>query len=345
VAQTDLRGAIVLLLPGERSSQQPASLKAAVEAAGAAAIIQVLPESASWESVRDAVGQGRDQLQSEQGPAITGWMPLAAARSLIDEAGLAAAGTATAPVRTAVTGTLEVSTQVNAYISHNVIGRLRGSGKGGESVIYLGHWDHLGICAPEDAADRICNGAVDNASGIAVLIEVARNLARGKRPERDILFLGTTAEEVGLLGAEYFASKPTVPARSIVAAINVDTVAIHRRGEPVAIIGRGVAALDGLIARTAAELGRKMDTDTEADAFVQRQDGWAFTRAGIPSVMVGGSFSDMKQLGAFLSGPYHKVGDDLNRELILDGAAEDADLLIALGRKLANPKLYQPPRR
>jgi hypothetical protein len=176
-------------------------------------------------------------------------MPLAAARSLIDEARLAAAGTATAPVRTAVTGTLEVSTQVNAYISHNVIGRLRGSGKGGESVIYLGHWDHLGICAPEDAADRICNGAVDNASGIAVLIEVARNLARGKRPERDILFLGTTAEEVGLLGAEYFASKPTVPAR-------FDRRGHQRRhggdpspGEPVAIIGRGVAALDGLVAR------------------------------------------------------------------------------------------------
>jgi Zn-dependent M28 family amino/carboxypeptidase len=157
--------------------------------------------------------------------------------------------------------------------------------------------------------------------------------------------MATTAEEMALLGAEYFGANPTVPLNSIVAAMNIDTVAIHRAGEPVAIIGKGTEPLDRLINQTARELGRKMDTDAEADDFVRRQDGWVLTRAGVPTVMVGGSFSNMQQLGAFLSGPYHKHDDDLARELILDGAAEDADLLIALGRKLADPRIYQRPAR
>ena len=111
------------------------------------------------------------------------------------------------------------------------------------------------------------------------------------------------------------------------------------------MIGNGVRPLDAAIAETVAERGRVLDTDEEAAAFVQRQDGWELARAGVPAVMVGGSFSDMKQLGAFLSGPYHAAEDDLDRPIKLEGAAEDADLLVTLGRKLADPQAYQPPRR
>jgi Zn-dependent M28 family amino/carboxypeptidase len=186
---------------------------------------------------------------------------------------------------------------------------------------------------------------VDNASGIAMLIETARGLARSPRPERDILFMATTAEEVGLLGAKHFAENPVVPLRSIVAAINVDTVAIAPAGEPVAIVGRGTTALDPIVDETARELGRKVDADIEGNAFIQRQDGWALTRAGVPAVMVGGSFSSLAKLGAFLSGAYHKPEDDLSRAIELGGAAEDSDLLIALGRKLADPKRYRPAAR
>src|SRR3546814_11266830 len=111
------------------------------------------------------------------------------------------------------------------------------SGETVESVLYLGHWDHLGICRPESAKDRICNGAVDNASGIAMLIEIARAVADGPRPVRDLLFMGTTAEEMGLLGAKYFGAHPTVPLETLVAAINIDTVAISRARQPVPIVG------------------------------------------------------------------------------------------------------------
>src|SRR3546814_20139602 len=93
-------------------------------------------------------------------------------------------------LRSSDLASLDVATQVRPYTSHNVIGRLSGSGETGESVLYLGHWDHLGICRPESAKDRICNGAVDNASGIAMLIEIARAVADGPRPVRDLLFMG-----------------------------------------------------------------------------------------------------------------------------------------------------------
>ncbi|MEA3064441.1 MAG: hypothetical protein QOJ27_880, partial [Sphingomonadales bacterium] len=195
---------------------------------------------------------------------------------------------------------------------------------------------------PEER-DRICNGAVDNASGIAALLEIARAFAQGPRPKRDLLFLATTSEEMGLLGAEYFAARPIVPLPSIVAAINMDTLAIAPKGEKVAVMGRGHPALDSLIDRTVAEAGRTLDTDQEAAAFVERQDGWALARAGVPAIMIGGSFSDMKKLGAFLAGPYHSPADNPGPGLVLDGAAEDAELMVALGRKLADPAQYPHP--
>ncbi len=352
-AGSRLNGAIVLMLySGGKGVPGFGERSRAAVAAGAEAVIAVFGEDTSWGVIRSAYAEGGDRLQSESIARIQGALPHAAAARLIEASGTSLESLRTAggapdfrPVRLDLRGTLEASTEVRDYISHNVVGRLRGTGKTGESVLYLGHWDHLGICRPEGAADRICNGAVDNASGIAMLIEVAAALGRGKRPERDILFMGTTAEEVGLLGAEYFGANPVAPLKSIVAAVNMDTVAIHEAGEPVAVIGRGTASLDRLIEESAAELGRKMDNDKEADEFVSRQDGWILTKAGIPTVMVGGSFSNMQRLGSFLSGNYHQPGDDLDPEPILGGAAEDTELMILLGRKLADPKRYQPPGR
>jgi hypothetical protein len=352
-AGTDLRGAVVLMLRGAPRGAPSAARRAeALVAAGAGAVLTLFGPELPWTTVRDPYTSGQDRLQSEATAPIAGAMSLAAATRLLNAAGagitdLQAAAVAPGfkPRRINAQATLDVTSSVRAYTSSNVIGRLRGSGRTGESVLYLGHWDHLGICAPPGARDRICNGAVDNASGIAMLIEIAAHLGRGKRPERDIVFMGTTAEESGLLGAEHFVTQPVVPLKSIVAAINIDTVAIHGKGEPVAIIGRGIAPLDRAIAETAAQLGRRMDTDTDADAFLERQDGWALTRAGVPTVMVGGSFANMQQLGRFISGAYHKPEDDLKLEVILDGAAEDTSLLIALGRRLADPKRYTPPRR
>ncbi|MEA1013383.1 M20/M25/M40 family metallo-hydrolase [Sphingosinicella sp. LY1275] len=345
-AGIDLRGGIALLLQAQPLTAPAPSYgeraRALVEA-GAAAVIAVYADDVPWSAVTDQFAHGGTRLQSETVPRIAGAMPAAAAQRLVE-----AAGRAFDPVRAepaVARASIEVSSRVRAYESHNLVARLAGSGKSRESVLILAHWDHLGLCGPAGAVDRICNGAVDNASGIAMLIEAARGLARGDRPKRDILFLATTAEELGLLGAAHFAAEPTVPLGSIVAAINLDTVAIAPKGEPVAVIGRGNAPLDAAIAKSVENAGRRLDTDGEADIMVRRQDGWALAKQGVPTVMVGGSFSDMERLTAFLRGPYHAPDDDLAREIVLDGAAEDTDLLIGLARRLADPKRYKPSQR
>jgi hypothetical protein len=339
----DLEGAVVLAdFMGPQGLPPFHERSAAFAARGAAAVIAIMPDGVPWAAVEQSMGQEPVSLDTGPRPRIAGMMSKAAVRSALATASVDYDRLAPAtPRRLGVRAVLETTGEVRRFTSNNVVGRLRGSGGSGESLLYLGHWDHLGICAAETEADRICNGAVDNASGIAMLIEVARGLAAGPRPVRDVLFLASTAEENGLLGAEYFAKNPPVPAQSIVAAINADTVAVAPKGEKVALLGRGVEAIDRLVGETVREAGRVLDEDGEADSFVTRQDGWALAKAGIPSIMVGGSFSDMAKLQAFLGGGYHKASDNPGPDVMLDGAAEDSNLLVALGRKLADPAAYR----
>jgi Zn-dependent M28 family amino/carboxypeptidase len=355
LAGTDFRGAVALILAqGPRVEGFP-SVRDRVRTlanAGAAAVIVIAGADVPWELVARGFSRGNTRLESDLLPAITGLMPASAAQRLIAAAGgdfgrllNDQPGASFRPVPLPVRVSLEVQTEVHRLATNNVVGRLRGGGTTGESLMFLAHWDHFGLCRPAGAPDRICNGAVDNASGVAMMIEVAGRLSQGPRPARDILFLATTAEEVGLIGASYFAAHPTVPLDRIVAAINMDTVAIQPAGSPVAVMGRGIPALDAAIDATVAAMGRQLDNDEEAAELVQRQDGWAFTRAGVPAIMVGGSFSDMTRLNAFLGGRYHKPDDQADAQLELGGAAEDANLAVALGRRLADPAQYaRPPR-
>jgi hypothetical protein len=353
LAGADLKGAVVLILydaPEASGFPGYSERVEAVAAAGAAAVIGIIGQELPWPVVQRVYDAGQKRLSIHAPPPLAGAMSQAAAETLFRAAGqdlaglLAAPGPSFTPIPLKLRASFEVATEIDKIPTNNVVGRIRGSGGGGESLLYLAHWDHLGLCDKE-GPDRICNGAVDNASGVAALLETARALSRGHRPRRDILFLATTAEEMGLLGAEFFASRPIVPLGSIVAAINMDTLAIAPKGENVAVMGRGRAALDALIDGAVAEAGRSLDQDDEAAALVERQDGWALARAGVPAIMVGGSFSDMKKLDAFLGGPYHSAADNPGPGLILDGAAEDTDLMIALGRKLADPTLYPWPSR
>jgi hypothetical protein len=358
LAGADLRGGVVMILregpdiPGFPSLSD--RIRAVTEA-GAAAVLVVVANEQMWNGAlrnhRRPIRELQSALASE--PAILGTMPLAAAQSLLSHAGADFAsilnsqpGSSARPVPLPLRVTLHATTAMDRYSSNNVIGRLRGTGNSGENVLFLGHWDHEGICRPPGEPDRICNGAVDNASGIASLIEIAGQLATSPRPVRDILFLATTAEEMGMLGAEYFATHPVVRTESIVAAINMDSVAIHRAGLPVAMIGRGISpALDRVVDATVRAAGRQLDTDDEANVMVQRQDGWKLNQVGIPTIMVSGSFSDMTVLDAFLRSTYHQPNDEAVASIELGGAVEDANLTVALARQLADPAVYQRERQ
>ena len=133
-----------------------------------------------------------------------------------------------------------------------------------------------------------------------------------------------------------------MPLKDIAVALNVDTVAIAPAGAPVALVGRGENGLDSIVDDIAKSLGRAVDSDTEANAFIRRQDGWALGAKGVKSIMAGGSFSDMKLLQAFLTTVYHQPDDELTDATPLGGATDDANLHVALARYFADTAKYKP---
>lgn len=328
--------------------KSPRARREALIAAGAEAVIFVAGGDGSWPTLRRQLLSRPIGLESREKRAplegaissefavalVTAagrdWDKLRAHAKVADYAGEALG----------IEADFTVKTDLYRFDSSNVIGKLPGRKKGSGAVLYMGHWDHLGICGAEDAPDRICNGAVDNASGIAVLAEVAERLAK-KRYDRDIYFIATTAEESGLLGAYGYADKPVFPLEQIVISLNVDTIAIAKRGSKVAIIGRGKTKLDDAVETVARKAGRTIENSTDANAFIQRQDGWALAQKGVPALMVGGSFADLDLMQKFLGSEYHGPKDELTDRTELGGAAEDADLHIALGQYFADTRKYK----
>lgn len=328
--------------------KSPRARREALIAAGAEAVIFVGDSQGNWSTLRRFLLSRPIGLESAEKRAplegaissefavalVTAagrdWDKLRANAKIVDYAGEALG----------VDADFNVATDVYRFNSSNVIGKLAGRKKGSGAVLYMGHWDHLGICAPEGAPDRICNGAVDNASGIAVLTEVAERLAK-KRHDRDIYFIATTAEESGLLGAYAYADKPVFPLDQIVISLNVDTIAVAPRGAKVAIIGRGTSKLDMAVEAVAKKAGREIESSTDANAFLQRQDGWALTQKEVPALMVGGSFADLDMMQKFLGSDYHGPDDELTATTELGGAAEDADLHILLGQYFADTRKYK----
>jgi hypothetical protein len=354
LAGANVQGAVVLILyegPQIEGFPPIAERVRTVAAAGAAAVIVIVSgrDETAWNQIRNVIRRGALRPDDPSVPRFSAVMPLASAQRLVAGAGgdlnrllNEQPGSSFRAVTLPGRISIDATTAVRRIDTNNVIGRLRGSGSTGEAVMLLAHWDHLGLCRPEGEPDRICNGAVDNASGVAGLIEIAGQLSRGDRPARDILFMATTAEEVGLVGASYFADHPTVPLNSILAAINMDTIAIAPAGTPVAIMPSNVPGLNALVASTVTASGRTLDPDDEAASLVQRQDGWALARHGVPALMIGGSFSNMNLLGNFLEhGRYHSPDDQADSQLVLDGAAEDMNLTVAVVRRLADPTQYQ----
>lgn len=236
------------------------------------------------------------------------------------------------PVVLDLTASLEASTDETTIRTHNLIGKLPGRNKQAGAVLFVAHWDHFGECGEPPAEDVICNGAVDNASGVAAMTEVARRLAKGPPLDRDVYFLATTAEELGLLGAHAFAESPPLPLERIVAAFNIDSVAIAPRRTPFAIVGRGMTGLDTEIAKVAKAEGFKLRDNDDANEYVKRQDGWALLQHDIPAVMVTTAYGDIERMRAFFDGDYHRPGDDLSHPIELGGASDDVKMLTALGR-------------
>jgi hypothetical protein len=346
--RNELAGRVVLLLDGGRndSDRQDALL-----AGGASAVLTVLDGDRTLEHVaarrqrsgyalaQDATGGDLEGFVTSQGMERL----LRGSSDTVESLEKAAGKPQFAPRSLSMTASLEATTRETTIRTHNLIGMLPGRRPGTGAVLFVAHWDHFGTCAEPPAEDTVCNGAIDNASGMASLTELARLLAHGPRLDRDVYFLATTAEELGLLGAQAFAEDPPLPLSQIVAAFNIDSNAIAPRGTPLAIVGKGMTSLDGQIAAVAKRERRRIVDSDAANAYVNRQDGWALMQHDIPAVLVSSAYGDISRMETFFDTHYHRPSDDLKRSIELGGAAEDVAFHVALARWFANSRRVPSP--
>lgn len=244
-----------------------------------------------------------------------------------------------------VTFSADFAVDAEVITSYNIAGRIEGSKRPDETVIYSAHWDHLGVGEPDAKGDRIYNGAIDNATGTAALIELGRAFAEQPKPERTVVFLNVTAEEKGLLGSEYYASKPLYPLATTVAVINMD--ALSPRGPARNFSTSGSAKsdlLDALIAQgKAAGLSYTADTKPEAGLFF-RSDHFPFAKRGVPALSFGsgndlveGGVEAGKAIGkTYTTNHYHQPSDEWQADWSFTGMTQDLPILYKLGAGLAN---------
>lgn len=289
--------------------------------------------------------------------AVEGWLTKQAAQKMFDAAGKdldELTHKAKRPGFRAedlnMTASLDITSEFKYNKSKNIMGLIRGSKRPDEVLIYTAHWDHFGIGAPVDG-DSIYNGAVDNGTSLAWMMEIARAFKQLKEPLlRSVMFLATTAEEQGLLGAKYYVENPVFPLNKTVADINNDLMLPMGRMKDVMVTGYGQNDLEDYVARIAKKQDRYIfpDPNPETGMFY-RADHFAFARAGVPALFVRGN-CDHREKGReyaakiekdYLMNHYHKPSDKYDPATWdFSGLVEDAQLLFLVGYELANDTLF-----
>jgi Zn-dependent M28 family amino/carboxypeptidase len=286
-------------------------------------------------------------------PTLEGWMQRGVAVELFKAAGLdfeaqkAAARTrAFKPVElkgVTLSGDYKVKHEV--IVSQNVVALLPGKTRPGETVMYTAHWDHIGVGAPDATGDRIYNGAIDNATGTAGLLELARLQKAAGPADRSIVFLWVTAEEKGLLGSEYYAANPLYPLATTAGVLNADGMNVFGLSKDFTISGSTkVELLDMLIAE-AAKSGRTYTPDPNTYAgYFFRSDHFSLAKRGVPAISFGGGqdwvdggvAAGRASAEAYRKDRYHQQADNFDPSWPLVGMSADVGLLFRLGRDLAN---------
>ena len=246
-----------------------------------------------------------------------------------------------------VTMSAHYAVDAQVITSKNVAARIAGAKAPGETVIYSGHWDHLGVGLPDAKGDKIYNGAVDNGTGIAALLELARAYGKAPAPARSVVFLAVTAEEKGLLGSEYYAAYPLYPLATTVGVINMDALSPNGVARNFTISGSAkLDLLDQLIAKARQyELVYAPDPKPEAGHFF-RSDHFPFAKRGVPAISYGsgddlvdgGLAAGHKAEEDYVTNNYHQPSDEWSANWTFAGMSHDLGMLYALGRDLAESK-------
>ncbi|WP_137864512.1 MULTISPECIES: M28 family metallopeptidase [unclassified Sphingomonas] len=325
---------------------------------GAAAAIIVhdsFPASYPWGVVQsswtgpqleqDTPGDHMDQSQA------IGWMQLDKAKALFAAAGkdfdtLAAAATQKGfkAVPLGVKASVSWENSIKRQASKNVVGILPGTGKPDEVVLYSAHWDHLGRCDAVNG-DDICNGAVDNASGIGGLVALAEAHAKAGPARRSIVFLAVTAEESGLLGSKFYAENPVYPLARTVGGVNMDSLNVIGKTRDFVLVGAGKSELEDLVKPIVAAEGRVIVPEERPEAGgYYRSDHFSFAKLGVPmlygesgdDLVNGGKEAGEKAAKDYTQNRYHKPQDEYDPNWDWSGAVSDLNVYYGLGRQLAD---------
>ena len=229
--------------------------------------------------------------------------------------------------------------------SNNIIGIIPGKTRPDEYVLYTAHWDHLGICKPDATGDNICNGAIDNATGTAALLALAKAYQAAGAPDRTVVFLAVTAEESGLLGSAYYAANPVFPLEKTVGGVNMDALSVLPPARNIVVVGKGKSDLDTYLDKAAAMDGRTTAADPNPQAgYYYRSDHFPFAKRGVPMIyfdggddLIDGGTARAEELAAdYTKNPYHQPSDEFDENWTWDGVAADLKLYYRVGRMLAD---------
>jgi len=336
-------------------------IAAELGAAGVLIVHETGPAGYPFSVVQSMVGEKFDLITPDRNFSrvdVEGWIPLEQAHELFKMAGRDydtlkrnAAAREFKPVEFSVTASVRINNTFRTIDSRNVLGKLEGSDPElkDEYVIYTAHWDHFGIGAEIDG-DNIYHGAIDNATGIGGMIEIARAfVSMPNPPKRSILFLAVTAEEQGLLGSEHYAANPVYPLAKTLGVINMDSLNVHGKTSDVVIVGLGNSDLDDFAAQVAADQGRiiKPDPTPEKGSFY-RSDHFPFAKQGVPAL----SSSDgidyvgkpegygMRIKKEYISKHYHKPSDIVRPDWDMSGAVRQLQYYWMVGYRIAQANKY-----
>ena len=328
------------------------------QAAGVLVVHETGPAAYGWATVKNSNTNAmfdivRKDPRAEH-PPLEGWIQRDLAVKLAADSGLdfealkaAARKKDFRPVELKARLDVHGDARTEVITSQNVVGIVPGTTHPDETIIYSAHWDHLGIGLPDANGDKIYNGAIDNGTGLAQLIEQGRSFAAGPRPQRSVVFMAVTAEEKGLLGSEYYAANPIYPAGKTVGMLNTDVMSVVGAAKDYSIRGSAkLGLLDDLI-EEATRLGRTYTPDAhpETGGFY-RSDHFTFAKAGIPAIsltpgqdLFNGGVARSEAFGkAYTSKYYHQPDDEWSPDWDYSGMIADATLLHALGLRLANSR-------
>lgn len=328
-------------------------------AAGILIIHDTEPAAYPWSVVRS--GWSKSKLQAEEKDnnrsraIVEGWISMDIAKSLLklggqSEAIFKAAGKpGFKAVGLKLTTSLTIKNTIKKSISNNVVAIIPGTKRPEENIIYSAHWDHLGI-GEKVNGDSIYNGAVDNATGVAALLEIASAFQKSAhKPERSIVFVSFTGEEQGLIGSEYYAKHPVYPVSQTVADMNMDMMGIAGKTRDIVVYGYGQSDLEDYAEVSAKKQGRVIVKDpVPSSGLYYRSDHFNFAKVGIPSLFTGSGVDNiqhgrawgLKQVADYTKSRYHAPAD--NSDAITDhsGMVEDARLLFDMGYRLSHETTY-----